>query len=73
MLKISKAVVLVALSLSVLFMTGCDSTTHSSEQQVKKYGRIWQNNAKIVQDDFDKFFLLDANTRLTKWHTIAIE
>jgi len=73
MFKTFKTIVIVFIALSVVFIAGCDSTTHSAEQQRKKYLRIFQNDLKIVQDDFDKFFLLDQNTRLTKWHTIAIE
>ena len=70
---ITKSILALTLAVTVLAMTGCESTTHSSEQQAKKYGRIFDVNRKMAVDDFDKFFMLDRNSRLSRWHTITAE
>ena len=73
MRKLTKSILALTLAVTVLALTGCESTTHSSEQQAKKYGRIFDVHKKMAVDDFDKFFLLDRGSRLGRWHTITAE
>ncbi|MBN2842378.1 MAG: hypothetical protein JXM68_04770 [Sedimentisphaerales bacterium] len=73
MRKIAKTILATAIIVSAFVVTGCESTTHSSEQQMKKYGRVAEVNRKMLADDFDKFFMLERNSRLGMWHTIVIE
>ncbi len=73
MLKITKAILVMTFVVSAFMLAGCESTTHSSEQQAKKYARIMQTNSRMMADDFDRFFLLDGNSRLSRWHTIVPE
>ena len=73
MLKITKAILAMILFVSVVVLAGCESTTHSKEQQAKKYARIMQVNNRMMTDDFDRFFMLEGNSRLGRWHTIVVE
>lgn len=73
MRKIARTTLATVVIASAFVITGCESTTHSGEQQMKKYGRITEVNRKLLVDDFDKFFMLERNSRLGMWHTIVIE
>lgn len=64
-----KAAVIVLLLCGVLFFAGCQSPGHDKEQNIQKYSRIADLNRRMLAEDFEKFWLLDRPTRLTKWQT----
>ena len=73
MRKIATTFIALAAVAGMILLSGCGSTTHSRQQQAKKFGRVVSTNNKMFIDDMDKLLLIDQNSRLGKWHTIVIE
>ncbi len=61
-----------AVVMSVGFVSGgCQSTTHSGKQQIRKYSRLSNMQSMMLADDIERMLLLDRPTRLTQWHIVA--
>ena len=65
MLKITVSLVLLVLFFS---LTGCQTLTGDSEQNVQKYSRIADLNRRMLAQDFETFWLLDKPSSLTRYY-----
>lgn len=48
-------------------LTGCATSTRSSEQRMAHHRRIMENDLKLLVEDWDMLWLMDRPTRLSKW------
>ena len=61
-----------AVIMAVGFVSGgCQSTTHSKEQQIRKYSRVSGLQSMMLADDIERMLLLDRPSRLSQWHVVA--
>ena len=54
-----------------LMLSGCQSTTHSKEEQIRKYSRMSTLYKMMMVDDIDKMLLMDRPSRLSEWHMVT--
>ena len=64
-----RKIVIAALVLTLGFaLSGCQTTTRDSEQQIQKYSRISDMNRRMLAEDVDALLLLDEPSSLSWWH-----
>ena len=52
---------------SVILIAGC-TMTESADERFNRVERIRDLHAKMMQEDSDKFWMIDHNSKLTVWH-----
>lgn len=83
MRHMTKMLCLFVLGLTLVSLTGCNrvtagdirgnmtpelmTTNRSGQLHLNDYARTIDNNTRSAWDDFDRFLLLNRNSRLTPW------
>ena len=64
-----RKIMITALILTLGFaLSGCQTMTRDSEQQVQKYSRMSDLNRRMLAEDIDAILLLDQHSNLSWWH-----
>ena len=64
-----RKIMIAALVLTLGFvLSGCQTMTHDSEQQIQKYSRISDMNRRMLTEDVDAILLLNEPSSLSWWH-----
>ncbi|MBN2375362.1 MAG: hypothetical protein JXD22_03105 [Sedimentisphaerales bacterium] len=65
-----RKIMIAALVLTMGFvLSGCQTMTRDSEQQIQKYSRVSDMNRRMLAEDVDAIMLLDEPSSLSWWHT----
>ena len=62
-----KALILVVICLGMM-MAGCATLVNSPEERDRRIHHIWSTETRMIVDDWDAFWLVDRNTRTTRYH-----
>ena len=60
---------LVGLLAGLALVTGCATVTKTSKENLNTYRSIAELDVREIGDDWNLIWLVDHQTRLTKWHT----
>ena len=64
-----RKIMIAALVLTLGFvLSGCQTMTRDSEQQIQKYSRISDLNRRMLTEDVDALLLLDQPSNLSWYH-----
>lgn len=58
---------LIGVLVSVVVLTGCNGMVKSYEDRENSYARSLDSDMRRLADDFDALWLVDRQSRLTRW------
>lgn len=63
-----KVLTIVVICLGMM-MAGCSTLVNSPDERNRRISQIWDVETRMLVDDWDAFWLVDHNTRTTRYHS----